>query len=218
VRRRRAAAAAGRFLVLGLLVFWAVGCTTPAQQNAVVRQNPDASGFRGGTSLPEPYTMPDKTLTDTSGNAYNLSTSPSKPVTLIFFGYTHCPDVCVGVLSAVATALNRMPDSSRDQVEMLFVTTDPARDTAKVIRDYLSHFDSSFIGLTGNLSTIKSVAERVGVDIEGMHKLPSGGYEVGHSAQVIGFDKQHQGVVLWTPSTPIGDLTQDFELLVAKQR
>lgn len=207
-----------RLLLLGLLLVLVVGCTAPVKENAVIRAQSDPGGYRGGASLPEPYVMPNKTLTDTSGRPYNLSTSPSKPVTLLFFGYTHCPDVCIGVLSDVASALSRMPAGSRDQIQTLFVTTDPARDSEKAIKTYLGRFDPTFIGLTGEMSTIKAIAQRVGVDIEGMNKLPGGGYEVGHSAQVIGFDKQLRGVVLWTPSTPIGDLAQDFELLVAKQQ
>lgn len=207
----------GRILVLGLVLIWTVGCTAPTTENAVVRRVPDPSGFLGA-SLPQPYAMPAQSLTDTSDRAYNLSTSPSTPVTLLFFGYTHCTDVCVGVLSDVALALARMSQADREQIQLIFVTTDPARDTPSRIRAYLDRFDPSFIGLTGELSTIKAVAGRVGVDIEGMKKLPSGGYEVGHSAQVIGFDKQRRGVVVWTPSTPIADLRQDFALLVAKQQ
>ncbi len=213
----RAASAAVR-LVVGLLLVWTVGCTAVTPEHATTPVDEDPVGFHGGTSLPDPYRMPDRTLTDTSGNAYNLTTSPSKPVTLMFFGYSHCPDVCVTVLSDVATALSRMPDASRDQIQLLFVTTDPARDTPRTIRRYLDNFDPDFIGLTGDLSTIMAVAGGVGVDIQGMKKLPGGGYEVGHSTQVIGFDKEHRGGVLWTPSTPIGDLTADFELLVARQR
>jgi protein SCO1 len=101
---------------------------------------------------------------------------------------------------------------------MVFITTDPARDTSKVVRTYLSRFDPGFVGLTGQLATIKAIAGRVGVDIEGMRKLPSGGYEVGHSAQVIGFDRQRRGVVFWTPQTPIADLKYDFGLLVDRSR
>jgi len=205
-------------LVLGLLLVWVVGCTAPSQDNAVVRMPAAPAGYLGGVSLPDPYRMPDATLTDTSGRDYNLMESPSKPVTLLFFGYTHCPDVCVGVLAELATALHRMPVAARDQVQVVFVTTDPARDTPRVVGRYLSRFDDSFVGLTGDLTTIVSVAEKVGVDIEGMQKLPSGGYEVGHSAQVIGFDEHDSGVVLWTPSTPIGDLTDDLQLLVARQQ
>ena len=215
---RRRTLPGAHLLLLGLLLGLVVGCTAPVKETAIVRAQSDPGGYRGGASLPEPYRMPNQTLTDTAGRPYNLSTSPSKPVTLMFFGYTHCPDVCVGVLSDVATALMRMPAGSRDQIQTIFVTTDPARDSEKVIKAYLARFDPTFIGLTGELSTIKSVAERVGVDIEGKNTLPSGGYEVGHSAQVIGFDKQLHGVVLWTPSTPIGDLSSDFEHLVALQQ
>lgn len=215
---RRATATAVRLVVFGLLLVWTVGCTAPTPENAVVTGDGDPAGFHGGTSLPDPYRMPDRTLTDTSDQPYNLTTTPSTPVTLLFFGYSHCPDVCITVLSDVATALSRMPDASRDQIQLLFITTDPARDTPRTIGRYLDKFDPDFIGLTGDLPTIMVVAGGVGVDIQGMKKLPSGGYEVGHSAQVIGFDKDHRGVVLWTPSTPIGDLTTDFELLVARQQ
>lgn len=203
--------------MLGLLLLWSVGCTA-ASKPGVDGEDADARGYLSGVPLPVPYTMPDHTLTDTSGHAYNVRTSPSRPVTLVFFGYTHCPDVCLGVLSEVATALSRMPDAARDQVQMLYVTTDPARDTPEVMGSYLAHIDSSFIGLTGTPSTIRAVADQVGVDILGTNRLPDGGYEVAHTAQLTGFDKEHRGVVRWTPSTPIGDLTQDVELLVARQQ
>lgn len=205
-------------VLLTLLLVVTTGCTAPVRETAVVRGQSDLGGYRGGTSVPEPYRMPDKTLHDTSGADYNLLTSPSKPVTLVFFGYTHCPDICSGVLSDVASALSRMPAGTRDQIQLLFITTDPARDSGRVIASYLKRFDPGFLGLTGPLGTIKAVAGRVGVDIEGTQKLPDGGYEVGHSAQVIGFDRHRRGVVLWTPSTPIGDLAQDFDLLVSQQQ
>jgi protein SCO1/2 len=156
-------------------------------------------------------------LTDTSGRPYNLATTPSKPVTLLFFGYTHCPDVCIAVLSDVALALQRMASGDRDHIQLIFITTDPARDKEKQIRNYLDRFNPSFVGLTGPMSTIKRAASEVGVDIEGKKKLPSGGYEVGHSAQVIGFSR-NSGVVIWTPGTPVGALKHDFALLVERSR
>ena len=216
--RGRVAAAGRQLLAVGLLLVLTAGCTAPAGDDATRSGQLDAGGYVGGTSLPEPYVLPDETLTDTEGNAYNLVNSPSKPVTLMFFGYTHCPDVCVGVLSDVATALQRMPAASRDHIQVLFVTTDPERDTGAVIQRYLGQFDRTFIGLTGSASTISAVADQVGVEIEGRNPLPDGGYEIGHSAQVIGFDRRHRGVVLWTPPTPIGDLAADLTLLVARQQ
>jgi protein SCO1/2 len=211
----RADRAAGTLLMVGVLLFL-VGCTSSQQMAASA--DPDPGGYHGGTSVPEPYRLPDKTLTDTAGRPYNIMTSPSKPVLLLFFGYSNCPDVCNTVLADVASALNRMNPAARDQIQMVFITTDPARDTPKVVRTYLGRFDPTFVGLTGQLATIKAIAGRVGVDIEGMQKLPSGGYEVGHSAQVIGFDRQRRGVVFWTPQTPIADLKYDFNLLVDRSR
>jgi protein SCO1/2 len=211
----RADRAAGTLLVVGVLLFL-LGCTS--SQQLAASADPDPGGYHGGTSVPEPYRLPDKILTDTAGRPYNIMTSPSKPVLLLFFGYSHCPDVCNTVLADVASALNRMNPAARDQIQMVFITTDPARDTPAVVRSYLGRFDPTFVGLTGQLATIKAIASRVGVDIEGMRKLSSGGYEVGHSAQVIGFDRQRKGVVFWTPQTPIADLKYDFGLLVDRSR
>ena len=192
------------------------GCTT-AQTAPGGQRNADPAGYTGGSSLPEPYSMPEVSLTDTSGRPYNLATTPSKPVTLVFFGYTHCPDVCIAVLSDVSLALQRIAPADRDQIQLIFITTDPARDKEKQIRRYLDRFNPTFVGLTGPMSTIKRAASEVGVEIEGLKKLPSGGYEVGHSAQVIGFNR-NSGVVIWTPGTSIGALKHDFALLVNRSR
>lgn len=206
-------------LLLGLVCCLAVACTAAGRDTpaGTVTRPGDSGGYRGAY-LDDPYPMPEVTLTDTGGNDFNLRETPSKPVTLVFFGYTNCPDVCLSVMADVATALNRMDSAQSDQIQMVFITTDPARDDAETIRAYLDRFDPSFIGLTGELDSIKTVAGQVGVDIEGMKKLPSGGYEVGHSAQVIGFGSEHEANIVWTPSTPIGDLMHDFALLVDKQR
>ncbi len=207
---------AARSLVAVVVLLLISGCVS-APSGPTGQRNADPAGYSGGSSLPEPYAMPEVSLTDTSGRPYNLATTPSKPATLLFFGYTHCPDVCVTVLSDVALALQRLTPADRDQIQFIFVTTDPARDKEKQIRRYLDRFNPSFVGLTGTLPMIKRAATQVGVDIQGMEKLPSGGYEVGHSAQVIGFSR-NSGVVLWTPGTPIAALKQDFALLVERSR
>jgi len=211
----RSSVAACSLFALSLLLL-ITGCTAapsaPAGQGEA-----DPAGYTGGASLPEPYSMPEISLTDTSGRPYNLATTPSKPVTLLFFGYTHCPDVCIAVLSDVSLALQRLSPADRDQIQLVFVTTDPSRDQEKQIRRYLDRFNTSFVGLTGPMSAIKRAATQVGVDIQGMKKLPSGGYEVGHSAQVIGFSR-NSGVVIWTPGTSVGALKHDFALLVERSR
>lgn len=202
-------------LAIGVLLLIS-GCTA-APSGPTGHRDADPAGYMGGSSLPEPYSMPELSLIDTSGRPYNLATTPSKPVTLLFFGYTHCPDVCIAVLSDVSLGLQRLAPADRDQIQLVFVTTDPARDQEKQIRGYLDRFNPSFVGLTGPMSTIKRAASEVGVDIEGKKKLASGGYEVGHSAQVIGFSR-NSGVVIWTPGTPIAALKHDFALLVERSR
>ena len=92
-------------LVVGLLLLVS-GCTSPSSVRPSGMSDP--LGYSGGSSLPDPYAMPDVTLTDTAEQPYNLANSPSRPVTLMFFGYTNCPDVCIAVLSDVALALQRM--------------------------------------------------------------------------------------------------------------
>jgi protein SCO1/2 len=222
IARGRGAARLGAVRLVALLLLTAsgavaAGCTPASEEVAVVRQAADPNGYRG-SSLPSSYALPDVTLQDTAGQSFNLQKTPSKPVTLLFFGYTNCPDVCITVLSDLAMALNRVDPGTSDQIQVLFVTTDPARDTGHAIRRYLDRFDPSFIGLRGDLGTITRVAERLGVAVEGKHRLASGGYDVGHGAQVIGFDKSRTGAVLWTQSTPVGDLMHDMQLLVDRQR
>jgi protein SCO1/2 len=201
-----------------------VGCGSGANQSsdnpggAIIRTSAgDPNGLRGAT-LDRPYAMPAKSLTDTSGNEFNLVTSTKKPLTLVFFGYTNCPDVCPTVMADLASALTKLDKSVRDQVQMLFITTDPARDTGPVIRKYLDRFDPSFVGLTGQLASIKSIAGAVGVPVEGMKRLPSGGYEVGHGAQVLGFGKDDKATVIWLDNAAIGDLAHDFGKLVEENQ
>ncbi|MDX6241703.1 MAG: hypothetical protein QOG10_6527 [Kribbellaceae bacterium] len=200
------------------------GCSSGAKQSsdnpggAIIRTPAgDPNGLRGAI-LDHPYALPAKSLTDTSGNEFNLVTSTKKPVTLIFFGYTNCPDVCPTVMADVASALTKLDKSVRDQVQMLFITTDPARDSGPVIRKYLDRFDPSFVGLTGQLASIKEIAGAVGVPVEGMKKLPSGGYEVGHGAQVLGFGKNDKATVIWLSNASIGDLAHDFGKLVEQNQ
>lgn len=206
-------------LLFGVVALLALaGCSGKQQADnpggAIIRSSQDPNGLRGAT-LDRPYSMPAAVLTDTDGKPFNLVTSTKKPVTLVFFGYTNCPDVCPTVMADVASALTKLDQQVQDQIQLLFITTDPARDTGPVIRKYLDRFDPAFVGLTGSLTSVKDIAKAVGVPVEGMQKLPSGGYEVGHGAQVIGFGKNDKANVIWLSNAAIGDLAHDFGKLVA---
>ncbi|MGH3344061.1 MAG: SCO family protein [Carbonactinosporaceae bacterium] len=206
---------AGPLLAGGLVVgVLAGGCAAPNESvgnpaGVQIQTTQDPSGYRGAV-LDEPYAMPRLTFTDTSGRPFDLAKHPREPLTLVFFGYTNCPDVCSIVLAAVESALRGMDTRSREKIELIFITTDPRRDTPHVIREYLDRFDPGFTGLTGPMPKIKRAARQLGVSLTGTTKLPGGGYEVDHGAHVIAFDRNGRAPLLWTSGTPVGDLRHDF--------
>jgi protein SCO1/2 len=162
-----------------------------------------------GTAIQHSYRLPGQRFTDTSGRAYVPAQDAAAPVTLVFFGYTHCPDLCNVVLGNVAAALRRADRDVREKTQLLFVTTDPRRDTDRVVREYLDRFDRRFVGLRAPLATMKAAAASLHIAYDGTTKVPGGGYEVTHGTQVTGF---HNGkaAVIWSAETPVTDLRADL--------
>lgn len=192
------------------------GCASPGPDRPAIVSGMGQTGpYRGAELDPaRSYDLPDVTLTDTSGAPYNLRTAAAQgQVTALFFGYSNCPDVCTGILADMATARSRMAADLRQRVRLVCITTDPARDTAAVLKTYLDRIDPAFVGLTGDLGTIITTGRSVGVDIADGEKLESGGYEVVHGTQVIGFGKDRRAAVVWLAPTAVDDLRADFETL-----
>ena len=100
---------------------------------------------------------PNFTLTDHNGKKATLSQFRGK-VTLIVWGYTHCPDICPLTLSMLRGVMNEL-GQKQDQVQVLYITVDPGRDTVERLRAYIPHFHESFIGLTGTNKDIEKVAK-----------------------------------------------------------
>nr|WP_221634156.1 SCO family protein [Nocardioides luti] len=177
----------------------------------------DAGAEFRGAVLDQPYTVPDTALTDTEGQPFSLAKDTTKPLTLVFFGYINCPDICQVVMSALASAMTRLDASDRSKVDVVFVTTDPQRDTESALRTYLDRYDPSFIGLTGDIKTIASVGKPLAIAVLKGEKLPSGGYEVVHSTQVSAIDGQDQVPVLWTQGTSAAQFAADIHTLLGKE-
>lgn len=174
-----------------------------------VRTNDD--GWNG-TYLAQPWEPAPLALTDTEGDRVALDAADA-PLRLVFFGYTRCPDVCQVVMGTIASAVNRLDADQRRQVEVVFVTTDPARDEPQVLREYLDRFDPAFVGLTGPLQRVIDVAEPLKVHVEQGRRLPSGGYEVDHTAAVVGIQDGGARMV-WTQGVTPPDLAADIERLL----
>jgi protein SCO1/2 len=113
-----------------------------------------AGGRYSGLGLDPPQPRPQFTLTDTAGKAFRFGTETAGTPTLLFFGYTSCPDVCPTTLADIANALHQVPEAVRRATRVVFVTTDVKHDTAPVLRSYLAKFDpglpNRFIGLRGS--------------------------------------------------------------------
>ena len=163
----------------------------------------------------DPYRVLPTPLTDTDGSTYSLTTDTKKPLTLVFFGYTHCPDICGLVMSSLASAMTRLDDEDRKKVDVVFVTTDPARDTAAVLRGYLDHYDPSFIGLTGDLKTIIDIGKPLAVFVADGAKLPSGGYDLNtHSTQVSAIESDDTSPLLWDMDTSSAQFAADIHAIL----
>ena len=168
-----------------------------------------------GAVLDQPYAVPDTPLTDTDGAAYSLAADTDKRLTLVFFGYTHCPDICQVVMATLASAVTRLDDADRDDVDVVFVTTDPERDTEGVLRTYLEHIDPDFVGLTGPLAEIVRVATGLHIGIEQGEKLPSGGYDITHGTSVLGIDGKDQVPIVWSQETSATQYAADIHQLLS---
>jgi protein SCO1/2 len=168
-----------------------------------------------GTWLEQPVPEPDVTLTDTAGKPFNLRRDTAGRLTLVYFGYTHCPDVCPTTMADLASALRDLARTDRDRISVVFVTTDPDRDTPTVIRSWLASFDTSFVGLTGDFPTIQTAAKSVGIALE-PPTSKAGDYEVTHGAEVVAFDGFHQGRLIFSSGTSSADYTTDLHKLLGR--
>ena len=202
-----------KLLLAGLLALAVLAGCAPAATVTV----PSATPGYLGAELTTPYRLPDVSLDDDTGKAFNLRTGSTASVLIFFFGYTNCADMCLSTLTDLASATGRLPEDVRSRLQVVFVTVDPQRDTPPVLAKYLSRIDPGFIGLTGTEARITQVAASMGVAIEGVEQRADGGYDVTHSAQVVGFDAARRGVIVWTQGTPIGTYRADFERLVRQQ-
>ena len=176
----------------------------------------DHDGY-AGIVLPKPYVVPSVSLTATDDSSFSLTRNTEGKLTLVFFGYTQCPDVCQVVMGTVASAYARLDRAEQAQVQVVFVTTDPGRDTTKVLRSYLDRLNPGFIGLTGKIDDIDAAGKPMGVFIKKGAKLSSGGYEVSHTTEVIAVGRHGEAPLVWTATTSPAQMAGDIDKLLKKK-
>ncbi|MER6627898.1 SCO family protein [Streptomyces sp. NPDC000987] len=171
---------------------------------------------KAATILDKPFEKPDLVLTDTHGKKYDFRRETAGRPTLIYFGYTHCPDVCPLTMNNLAVAKKQLPKAEQDKLRVVFVTTDPARDTPSELGKWLKGIDPQFTGLTGDFATIQAGARTLGISIEPTHKDKKTGKTVSvHGTQVIAFSpKTDAGYVLYGEDATVDDYTKDLPSLI----
>ncbi|MFB7172272.1 SCO family protein [Streptomyces sp. NPDC056254] len=190
---------------------------TPAQENQKV-DAANSSPYRG-TALSSPFAKPDLVLTDTTGKPFDLRKQTAGKSTLIFFGYTNCPDVCPTIMGDISVALSKQPAAVQENTRVVFITTDPARDTPDKLGSWLAAFGKNFTGLSGDLEQVKKAALSLGIPVEDPQTHHDGTVTSSHGAQVAAFwpsdDKAH---VIYTSGTTLDDFLHDLPLLANSTR
>ncbi|MGA2562714.1 MAG: SCO family protein [Steroidobacteraceae bacterium] len=174
---------------------------------------PAAVSLQAGTWLAQPRALAEFHLQDLSGRDFDRSNLHGHP-TLLFFGFTHCPDVCPTTLAMLAQLQRARP---LPDAQVVFVTVDPERDSAASLQVYLAYFDHGFIGLRGDqaalaplLSSLSAIAVR--------QSLPDGSYTMDHSATLYLLDSAGRLVAVFSPPFSASAIGADLRQLRTARR
>jgi protein SCO1/2 len=161
-------------------------------------------------------------LASAIGGPFHLIDQNGKPVSdadlkgkwqLVFFGYTHCPDTCPTALNEIALALDRL-GMKRDEVEIVFITVDPERDTPDVLKSYVQSFDAPIIALTGSPDAVAQAAKAYRV-FYAKHPRGDGDYDMDHSAVIYVMNPEGRFTATFTPDSSADSIVQRLQKLLS---
>ncbi|MER6329028.1 SCO family protein [Streptomyces sp. NPDC001034] len=216
---RKKTFAAAALLAAATLTLSACG-GQKADRSPVSSLSQDSGSSGPATVLDQPWDKPGLVLTDTHGRKYDLRKETQGHPTLLYFGYTHCPDICPATMSNIAVAAQKsLTPAQRDDLRVVFVTTDPGRDTPAALGSWLKGIDPRFIGLTGDFKAVQAGARSVGITVEPTTKDKHGKLVSVHGTQVIAFSpKTNAGYVLYGEDATVDDYIKDLPKLVEGAR
>lgn len=155
----------------------------------------------------------DFTLTSQQDKPYSLKDARGK-VVLMFFGFTHCPDVCPNILGSIKAVLAELGDSA-DQVKPLFISVDPERDTPEVLSEYVKYFDPSVVGLTGTQDQIDAVVKQYRARYRLDKDNGSESYNVDHTSNLYVIDQQGKLVRIIPYGMPASEILNTVNKLIS---
>ncbi|MEU0856828.1 SCO family protein [Streptomyces griseofuscus] len=212
---RKKTFAAAALLAAATLTLSACG-GQKADSSTVSAVSQDSGSSGPATVLDQPWAKPGLVLTDTHGKKYDLRKETQGHPTLLYFGYTHCPDICPTTMSNIAVAAQKsLTPAQRADLRVVFVTTDPGRDTPAALGSWLKGIDPRFIGLTGDFKSVQAAARSVGISVEPTTKDKNGKLVSVHGTQVLAFSpKNNGGYVLISDSATVDDYIKDLPKIV----
>ncbi|CAL9511751.1 hypothetical protein SUDANB15_03640 [Streptomyces sp. enrichment culture] len=212
---RKKTFAAAALLAAASLTLSACGSNDGGSGGPVAVVSEEAGSDKAATVLDKPFEKPDLVLTDTNGEEYDFREETAGRPTLIYFGYTHCPDVCPLTMNNIAVAKKQLPQDQQDELRIVFVTTDPERDTPAALGKWLKGIDSQVVGLTGDFATVQAGARTLGISIDPPRKDDKGKVVSDHGTQVIAFSpKTDGGYVLYGEDATVEDYAEDLPKII----
>jgi len=189
-----------------MFAFMGMGVGYYASVDSARNNNPGIQGLL----WPDPKTLQTFTAVDENGNGFGLDQLIGK-WSFLFFGYTHCPDVCPVTLGMFNQVLKQLKQEGRTGPEqMIFVSVDPARDTPPRLKEYVNYFNSNIIGVGGTDAQVKSLTSQLGIVYIAEEKSPSGEYYVQHSASIFLVDPKGRLVSIFSPPFDAGNIVAHY--------
>ncbi len=210
------------------------GCGTAPQTAAAT-----SSGLHG-REPDQVVERPSFVLTDTSGRAYDFAEETAGRPTLLYFGYTDCPDECPTAMADITAALRTVDAELRERTAVVFVTTDPSRDDGPRLRQWLDRYSTTYVGLTGTQEQVQRAQEAAGATVavrgEPVPTLPGSPTEhehapgtaphthdrplgdlVEHATSIFAYDASDRLPVLYPESVSPSDIRADLPVLARKE-
>jgi protein SCO1/2 len=165
------------------------------------------------TLFPDPKPLTAFALTDDKNRAFDLASLKGK-WSFLFFGFTHCPDICPTTLAVLARARDNIAKSmvGAENIQFVFISVDPNRDTASKLKQYVDYFDSSFIGVTGDNAQIGNLAGQLGAAYQVAIAPGTENYRVTHTTAVFLVDPRARYHAVFTPPHDAEAISRRFKV------
>ena len=213
-----------RYLITLLALPLIAGCSPRAPERAETTPPAEAGlppavlrNRLRGVMLGTPQAKPEIRLTTVDGAPFSLRDDTKGYLTLLFFGYTHCPDVCPVHVANISKVMKTLPDEISNRIRFVFVTTDPERDKPELLKAWLANFHPAIIGVTGTPEQIKQAQIAAGLlpaAKEVVDSTAPDAYLVSHAAQVIAFTSDDLAHIVYPFGIRQQDWANDLPILV----